>query len=124
MHARFRGRQPVVQSDRLLDRIRKAATNGVLALHCPPDRPAWRESSAEGESCVVTLEAMVGREHQGAVRPSNLDYCLDEFTFCFNRRTAKLRGKLFFKLVQEAVTVSPVVGKEITCNPRASRHNM
>lgn len=36
--------------------------------------------------------------HQGAVRPKQLDYYLDEFTFRFNRRTSASRGKLFYRL--------------------------
>ena len=46
--------------------------------------------------------------HQGAVRPSHLDYYLDEFTFRFNRRTSRSRGKLFYRLVQQAAAVDPV----------------
>jgi hypothetical protein len=46
--------------------------------------------------------------HQGAVQPSHLDYYLDEFTFRFNRRRSKSRGKLFFRLVQQAVAFEPV----------------
>jgi hypothetical protein len=38
----------------------------------------------------------------------HLDYYLDEFTFRFNRRRSKSRGKLFFRLVQQAVAVEPV----------------
>ena len=45
--------------------------------------------------------------HQGAVSHKHLDYYLDEFTFRFNRRS-KSRGKLFFRLAQQAVTVEPV----------------
>ena len=45
--------------------------------------------------------------HQGAVAPGQLPYYLDEFTFRFNRRTSKSRGKLFFRLMQQAVTTSP-----------------
>ena len=33
--------------------------------------------------------------YQGAVRPVHLDYYLDEYTFRFNRRTSRSRGKLF-----------------------------
>mgnify|MGYP006291768343 CR=1 FL=1 len=51
--------------------------------------------------------------HQGAVRPSHLDYYLDEFTFRFNRRTSRSRGKLFYRLVQQAAAVQPVLGREI-----------
>jgi transposase-like protein len=32
--------------------------------------------------------------HQGAVRPKQLDYYLDEFTFRFNRRSSRSRGLL------------------------------
>jgi hypothetical protein len=45
--------------------------------------------------------------HQGAVAPWQLPYYLDEFTFRFNRRTSKSRGKLFFRLVQQAVNTPP-----------------
>ncbi len=46
--------------------------------------------------------------HQGAVEPQHLPYYLDEFTFRFNRRTSKNRGKLFYRLMQQAVATEPV----------------
>jgi transposase-like protein len=46
--------------------------------------------------------------HQGAVSPEHLDDYLDEFTFRFNRRTSKFRGKLFYRLAQQAVQTDPV----------------
>jgi len=52
--------------------------------------------------------------HQGAVRASHLDYYLDEFTFRFNRRTSRSRGKLFYRLMQQAVAVDPVPAAQIT----------
>jgi transposase-like protein len=51
--------------------------------------------------------------HQGAVSLTHLDYYLDEYTFRFNRRTSGLRGMLFFRLMQQAVDLSPVPAKEI-----------
>jgi transposase-like protein len=51
--------------------------------------------------------------HQGAIRPSHLDYYLDEFTFRFNRRTSRSRGKLFYRLLQHAVAIDPVPGDQI-----------
>jgi len=51
--------------------------------------------------------------HQGAVSCEHLDYYLDEFTFRFNRRNSKSRGKLFYRLVQQAVAVEPVPYKAI-----------
>ena len=51
--------------------------------------------------------------HQGAVRPAHLDYYLDEFTFRFNRRTSRSRGKLFYRLIQQAVQLEPSPYKEM-----------
>lgn len=45
--------------------------------------------------------------HQGAVAHEHLPYYLDEFTFRFNRRRSKSRGKLFFRLMQQAASTSP-----------------
>lgn len=45
--------------------------------------------------------------HQGAVTHEHLAYYLDEFTFRFNRRRSHSRGKLFFRLLQQAVAVDP-----------------
>jgi transposase-like protein len=45
--------------------------------------------------------------HQGAVRHSHLDYYLDEFTFRFNRRTSASRGKLFYRLIEQAAAIPP-----------------
>lgn len=55
--------------------------------------------------------------HQGAVRPSYLDYYLDEFTFRFNRRRSSSRGKLFLSLIQNAVAQAPVPAKQIQHAP-------
>ena len=44
--------------------------------------------------------------HQGAIPASHLDYYLYEYTFRFNRRTSRSRGKLFYRLVQQAATVA------------------
>ena len=49
--------------------------------------------------------------HQGAIEPDHLDYYLDEFIFRFNRRTSRSRGKLFYRLAQQAVAIDPVPEK-------------
>lgn len=51
--------------------------------------------------------------HQGAVRHDHLDYYLDEFTFRFNRRKSTFRGKLFYRLVQQAVQVEPTTFSDL-----------
>jgi transposase-like protein len=45
--------------------------------------------------------------HQGALSGEQLDSYLDKFTFMFNRRTSKYRGKLFYRLVAQAVAGEP-----------------
>lgn len=51
--------------------------------------------------------------YQGRVSISHLDYYLDEFTFRFNRRTSRSRGKLFYRLVQQGVAINPILAKDI-----------
>ena len=51
--------------------------------------------------------------HQGAVSREHLDYYLDEYTFRFNRRRSRHRGKLFYRLVQQAATVGPTTYSEM-----------
>jgi len=57
--------------------------------------------------------------HQGAINPEHLDYYLDEFTFRFNRRNSASRGKLFYRLLQQATQVPPVPYKLIVGGNRS-----
>ena len=57
---------------------------------------------------VALLKRWLMGTHQGAISHKHLDYYLDEFTFRFNRRRSHNRGKLFFRLAQQAVAVDPV----------------
>lgn len=64
--------------------------------------------------------------HQGAVANEYLDYYLDEFTFRFNRRTSRSRGKLFYRLLQQAVQVDPLPYRSLIAkaNAKPANHNM
>jgi transposase-like protein len=62
---------------------------------------------------VALLKRWLLGTHQGAVSQKHLDYYLDEFTFRFNRRRSKSRGKLFFRLAQHAVAVDPITYNQI-----------
>jgi len=79
-----------------------------------------RQSADVGENMLplvnrvaALLKRWLQGTHQGAVQKSHLDYYLDEFTFRFNRRTSRSRGKLFYRLIQQAVAVEPVTGNYI-----------
>lgn len=62
---------------------------------------------------ISLLKRWLGGTHQGAVRPAHLQAYLDEFAFRFNRRLSHHRGKLFYRLMQQAVTVRPPAVKAL-----------
>jgi len=62
--------------------------------------------------------------YQGAVRAQHLCYYLDEFTFRFNRRTSGSRGKLFYRLVQQAVSAPPVPGEDLVGGSPVGGHTV
>jgi transposase-like protein len=57
--------------------------------------------------------------HQGAVSHQHLPYYLDEFTFRFNRRKSQSRGKLFYRLVQQATTTDPTTYSAIVSQAKS-----
>jgi len=62
---------------------------------------------------ISLLKRWLGGTHQGAVTPSHLQAYLDEFAFRFNRRLSQHRGKLFYRLMQQAVTVRPPTVRDL-----------
>lgn len=62
--------------------------------------------------------------YQGAAEAAHLAYYLDEFTFRFNRRTSHFRGKLFYRLIEQAVAIDPVPAKKIRGGSDNAQHNM
>ena len=60
--------------------------------------------------------------HQDAVTPTHLSAYLDEFAFRFNRRLSTHRGKLFYRLMQQAVSTRPPNTKDLYGNQ--SNHNI
>ena len=78
------------------------------------DRHVQRHQSADAEHLLPRvhraaslLKRWLLGTHQGAIAHEHLDDYLDEFTFRFNRRTSASRGKLFYRLAQQAVQVEP-----------------
>lgn len=59
------------------------------------------------------VKRWINGTHQGSISPKYLSYYLDEFTFRFNRKISTYRGKLFYRLMQQAVNTSPQPFKEI-----------
>jgi len=60
------------------------------------------------------LKRWINGTHQASVSPKHLPYYLDEFAFRFNRKMSTYRGKLFYRLLQQAVDTEPITLKDIT----------
>jgi transposase-like protein len=76
---------------------------------------------------VSLLKRWLMGTHQGAVSHDHLDYYLDEFTFRFNRRTSRHRGKLFYRLAEQAIQVKPSEYSSIVKHVRglsSRKHNL
>jgi hypothetical protein len=50
---------------------------------------------------------------QGSLSEQHMQYYLDEFTFRFNRRASASRGMLFYRLIEQAVEIKPVIYNDI-----------
>ena len=63
---------------------------------------------------IALLKRWLLGTHQGGIGQDHLADYLNEFTFRFNRRTSASRGKLFYRLAQQAVQVAPASFKTLT----------
>ena len=77
-----------------------------------------KESADVGENMLQLVHIVAGLlkrwilgTYQGSIKPAFLDYYLDEFTFRFNRRKSHFRGKLFYRLLQQAILYTPLEKK-------------
>lgn len=102
----------------------KGYRHEVTKLKGRPEQ-AW-ELLPRAHLVVSHLKRWLLGTHQGAVSPVHLDYYLDEFTFRFNRRTSASRGKLFYRLLQQAVAVEPAPYRRMVrhLRGRPSKHKM
>lgn len=94
--------------------VRTDGLNAYRELHgYVHDRQVQRKAEDEHllprvHRIVSLLKRWLLGTHQGAVGHEHLDDYLNEFTFRFNRRKSASRGKLFYRLTQQAVQVEPV----------------
>lgn len=119
---------------RRLEDLTKASLHGFIAESIEPGShvitdglPAYRSMEGYDHEAIVVsrsqedASALLPGVHrvislvkrwllgtpQGAVGEEHLDFYLNEFVFRFNRRTSASRGKLFYRLAQQAVQVGP-----------------
>jgi transposase-like protein len=53
------------------------------------------------------VKRWINGTHQSKISAKHLEYYLDEFAFRFNRKMSSYRGKLFYRLIQQAVETQP-----------------
>jgi transposase-like protein len=76
----------------------------LIQSHQPPDEA---HLLPRVHRVISLLKRWLMGTHQGAISSDYLQDYLDEFTFRFNRRTSASRGKLFYRLAQQAVQTAP-----------------
>lgn len=86
----------------------------ILSNHGYIHVPILHKNAASGDATPLAhcVAALLKRwwlgTHQGAISPEHLAYYLDEFTFRFNRRISRSRGKFFYRLIEQALEIDPV----------------
>ena len=139
-------RLPDASAESLVGFVRKTVAPGAvvrtdgwtaspgLAQHGYRHRPRPITGSGQTASTLLPrvhrVAALLKRwllgSHQGRISREHLNEYLEEFTFRFNRRLSHHRGKLFYRLLQQAVVIDPVpydrlVVKRRTHQPRGLR---
>lgn len=117
-----------VEPDSLICTDGNPAYNGMRALGYRQKVTLMQEASgreAKMLPCVHRVVSLLKRwllgTHQGGVSHEHLPYYLDEFTFRFNRRTSRYRGKLFFRLLQQAMALTPTSYQTVIKHVRGRR---
>jgi transposase-like protein/predicted RNA-binding Zn-ribbon protein involved in translation (DUF1610 family) len=88
--------------------MRRLATMGYTHHSTTGYNATDRDTVLPGINLVASLlkRWLAGTLH-GRVSNDHLPYYLDEYIFRFNRRTARKRGLLFYRLLQQAVATDP-----------------
>lgn len=92
------------------------AQHGYTYLPCSHANAESGDATPLAHRVASLLKRWWPGTHQGAISPEHPAYYLDEFTFRFNRRTSRSRGKLFYQLIEQALQIKPVQGKTIIHN--------
>lgn len=71
---------------------------------------------------IALLKRWLLGTHQGAVSQTHLDAYLDEFAFRFNRRKSQFRGKLFQRVLEHAVLITPATYRDLVRQERRRPH--
>ena len=88
-------------------------SHGYIHKPCVNKNATDKNATPTAHLVASLLKRWLLGTHQGAVSHEHLPYYLDEFTFRFNRRTSRSRGKLFYRLIEQALQSDPVPAKAL-----------
>lgn len=88
------------------------STSPECTANCTPRSRSGR--AAASPSCS-------GVTHQGGLARQHLDAYLDEFVFRFNRRAARNRGLVFYRLLEQCLRTRPLNGSDLVMSRRGQR---
>ncbi len=104
---------------------------GLDTLGYVHDRRSQRAARARGEDpgaplpAVHRVAALIKRwllgTHQGSTDATHLPSYMDEFVFRFNRRRSRSRGLLFYRVLELAVSHTPVRYQDLIATKRPSK---
>ncbi len=90
------------------------AYNGLAAMGYRHEVTVLSASENVGEELLPLVHRVIAHlkrwlmgTHHGAASPEHMNDYLQEFAFRFNRRTSRSHGKLFYRLVQQAMQIAP-----------------
>ena len=106
-----------IDGSRSYSRLEKTGFKHQQSVHDGSSVPP-HESMPGVHRVAALLQRRLLGTHQAAVQPEQLASYLDEFVFCFNRRTSHLRGLLFYRLLEQAVMTKPVTYRDIDDLPK------
>ena len=90
----------------------KATTTSVAMVRACRHQPerdgrSRARGDARGAPRRQPAQALAARHAARRIQHEHLDYYLDEFTFRFNRRRARHRGQLFYRLIEGGLLAGP-----------------
>jgi transposase-like protein len=100
----WRGYAPVSENKKYIHQVKIISGSGKKAHELLPHVQHMVDS---------LVKRWINGTHQGKISPKYLSYYLDEFAFRFNRKMSTYRGKLFYRLVQQAVETEPTPFNDI-----------
>jgi hypothetical protein len=82
-------------------------------------RQADEETKMPRLRAIISLvKRRLSGTHQGAAEPKHLQAYLDEHAFRFNRRHSSKRGLSFYRLLENAMQISPTTYRQIVDKPK------